>query len=107
MLSTKKFSVKLDLNKNQKEWVNAQVYLTIDGYLVYELEHGRHLRNKMMMSRLHNQRVAEQVVSVIERIKGVIFDSSNKEWLHFNRIDEAEEFLFLTEADITRKKAYL
>lgn len=44
---------------------------------------------------------------VNERIKGILFDSTNKDWLHFDRIDEVEEFLFLTEPDIERKKAYL
>lgn len=44
---------------------------------------------------------------MVERVKGIIFDSSNREWLHFNRVDEAEEFLFLTEPNLERKKAYL
>lgn len=90
MLSTKKFMVKVALNKGLKEWAAAYLYLTVDGWLVLQMEKDSAVRNHMLVSRLQNDRTAEQVVCVIERIKGIIFDSSNKEWLHFNRIDEVE-----------------
>lgn len=53
LLTTKKFNAMVAANKSLKDWAACSVYLTVDGWLVFQMENDRTVRNHMQMSRLH------------------------------------------------------
>lgn len=64
------------------------MYSTIDGYLVFFVEELQQLRNQMLINRLQNERLTEQIVCVKEVTPGLVFSSKNREWLHFSKLDD-------------------
>lgn len=90
LLAGKTFSVKIDVDRNQKRWSQGVIHITIDNYLVFRLGDNLVYRNKMQLKRIKNKRLTEQMVSVVEYRKTFFITTKNIECIHFNSVDETE-----------------
>lgn len=59
---------------------------------------------KVSIKQLLNTRKDERTVSINEKVRGLIFDSWNKELVRFKSADSAEEFMYFTENKLDVKK---
>lgn len=69
--------------------------------------HHYHVVRKASIKNLYNTRKDEYVVSINEKVKGLIFDSWVKELARFKTTDSAEEFMYFTENKLEIKKQYV
>jgi cystathionine beta-lyase family protein involved in aluminum resistance len=95
VLQNKYFKCKIQ--KDKKEWIPTKVYFSLDQHvLLFDSEHKK-LIQKVNSKGVKGNKVTENMLELVGKEEGIIFDSTRKQLLHFTTMDELDEFIFYVE----------